>query len=149
MDKVGQSGGLALLWIEEFRVQVLSSSRFYIDAIVDSREGQPWRFTGFYGHPGLEQRHNSWELLRRLKRVNSLLWQVRGDINEILCNSEKQSGSPRYWDIMARFQEALVDCGLRDIGYIGYKYTWSNRREKSNLVKARLDRFLTSYDWKQ
>jgi hypothetical protein len=33
-----------------------------------------------------------------------------------------------------------MDCGLTYLGFKGYKYTWSNRREGSDNIQVRLDR---------
>jgi hypothetical protein len=41
---------------------------------------------------------------------------------------------------MERFRDCLTDCGLADLGFSGYAYTWNNRREGSDNVQARLDR---------
>lgn len=47
------------------------------------------------------------------------------------------------------FREALKFCGLNDLGYKGYPYTWSNRRFGSQMVEERLDRFLSCKNWRE
>lgn len=43
---------------------------------------------------------------------------------------------------------ALVDCGLKDLGYVGDKYTWRNQSwEASRYIKERLDRVVGSRSW--
>ena len=43
---------------------------------------------------------------------------------------------------------ALADCGLRDLGYTGDKYTWRNHsHEASKYIKERLDRAVGSQNW--
>lgn len=90
---------------------------------------------------------NSWELLKRLSDVNNSAWLVRGDLNEILFNSEKRVGPPKSATAMNEFHEVMNDCGLRDLGYIGNKFTWSNKRGKDSFIGLWLDRFLASYKW--
>ena len=47
----GKSGGLALLWKPEVKVDIRSSSCWHIDAVIDSSGSNgKWRFTGFYGN---------------------------------------------------------------------------------------------------
>lgn len=46
---------------------------------------------------------------------------------------------------MTSFREALNFCNLRRIPYVGFKYTWDNRREGAENTKLVLDRgFLNS-----
>ena len=47
----GRSGGHALLWKKELKVDVQSYSDSHIDAIIDQGDdGLQWRLTGFYGN---------------------------------------------------------------------------------------------------
>lgn len=48
---------------------------------------------------------------------------------------------------MAAFQDALTDCNLIDLDYIGAHFTWSNGRG-TGLVRRRLDRAVASSSWK-
>lgn len=41
---------------------------------------------------------------------------------------------------MALFRDCLEDCGLVDLGYVGPKFTWTNRQDADTHVKVRLDR---------
>ena len=46
MDCIGRAGGLALLWMEEVKVEVMSFSKYHIDVWVgDSGDPYEWRFT--------------------------------------------------------------------------------------------------------
>ena len=38
-------------------------------------------------------------------------------------------------------------CGLRDIGYNGFPFTWCNRRPKDHKVWVRLEKGVASVDW--
>ena len=47
----GSSGGLALFWILEIKIQVLSYSMSHIDGVVDEGgTSTKWHMTGFYGN---------------------------------------------------------------------------------------------------
>jgi hypothetical protein len=51
VDCVGRSGGLALFWTKDSRVDIQNYSRRHINAKVClSPTDLPWKFTGFYGH---------------------------------------------------------------------------------------------------
>ena len=68
---------------------------------------------------------------------NNLPWLLVGDLNEIQFLSEKEGGNPRPPQYMEAFQNAIDDCGLRDLGYIGDRFTWQRGR-----IRERLDRGL-------
>jgi hypothetical protein len=63
-----------------------------------------------------------------------------GDFNEILRQDEQLGGNLRSGAQMERFRDCLTDCGLADLGFSGYEYTWDNRREGDDNVNTRLDR---------
>jgi hypothetical protein len=41
---------------------------------------------------------------------------------------------------MLQFRECLADCGLADLGYKGYDFSWNNKREGTENIQVRLDR---------
>ena len=82
VDAIGKGGGLALLWMHEARVEVLSYSNNHIDSKVGyPTRSRKWRFTGFYGFPSTRDRWKSWKLLRKLDEFDSFPWLCVGDFN--------------------------------------------------------------------
>ena len=57
-----------------------------------------------------------------------------------------RSRQPQFAQIEA-FREALNSCHLQDLGYIGYPYTWSNKRPSAVNTKIRLDRGVANKKW--
>lgn len=52
VDCIGRSGGLALLWGEDFSVEIQNYSQHHINRVIQAHPSSvPWKFTGFYGHP--------------------------------------------------------------------------------------------------
>jgi len=45
------------------------------------------------------------------------------------------------------FNQIIVDCCLRNLGYEGYKYTWSNKSKYPETVEQRLDRYMATDVW--
>ncbi|KAF5450624.1 hypothetical protein F2P56_030956, partial [Juglans regia] len=85
VDCVGHSGGIALLWKEEWSVTIINNTRWHISALIQEEgSGSTWQFTGFYGHPDTGKRSSSWQLLKMLKPTSSMAWLCAGDFNEIL-----------------------------------------------------------------
>lgn len=104
-------------------------------------EGNKWiRVTEIYGVPEGNQRYRTWNLMKNLSETSTLPRFIGGDFNEILHEGEKQGGGSRAPRQMQGFNSALVECGLVDLGYEGFPFTWSNGREHPNTIRCRLDR---------
>ncbi|XP_028068804.1 uncharacterized protein LOC114271378 [Camellia sinensis] len=147
VDRMGLSGGLALFWRMGVSVSIRNYSSGHVDAVVESDGGiGNWRFTGFYGHPEVVKKWDSWELLRRLGGLDDLPWLVVEDFNEILLPSEKLGLGDRSRAQIDAFQHALSDCSLADLGFFGPYFTWCNNRP-SGLVHERLDRGVANDAW--
>lgn len=86
VDCSGRSGGLALLWNPNLNLTIQSYSKYHIDAIV--KTDKKIRVTLFYGHPRVDRRKESWDLLKKLNSLDSMPWAVLGDFNEILFPEE-------------------------------------------------------------
>ena len=147
VERHGLGGGLALLWDSSVDVHIQSYSDHHINADVFQSDGIHWRITGFYGHPETSLRHRSWMLLRHLRSQSEVPWMVLGDFNEITRIEEQLGQVDRNVAQMSSFREALLDCDLLDLGFSGPACTWSNNREHTALVRARLDRAVASVGW--
>ena len=75
-------------------------------------------------------------------------WICGGDFNEILNPSEAEGGSERSLSDMLLFRETLDWCDLMDMGYVGPKLTWDNRRSGNANIQVRLDRFVANTRWR-
>jgi hypothetical protein len=69
-------------------------------------------------------------------------WLALGDFNEILFNYEKEGGRPRTQQAMQLFHDALKDCDLEDMGYVGDLFTW-----RRGNMRERLDRGMVNHNW--
>jgi hypothetical protein len=63
-----------------------------------------------------------------------------GDFNEITRMGEQHGGNEQSAIQMENFRTCLSDCGLADLGFSGYPFTWNNRREGADNIQVRLDR---------
>ena len=77
-----------------------------------------------YGDFRWEDKHKTWDRMRRLHQNYSLPWLLMGDLNEIQFLYEKEGGNPRPQRYMEEFQTIIEDCDLRDMGFIGDHFTW-------------------------
>ena len=102
-----------------------------------------------YGHPGDQRKTETWRLLYHLHARASLHWLCIRDFNKILVSREKNGGTSKPLGPMQRFHDALHDCGLTDLGYQGYPFTWHNGRQGHAFVEVRLDRACANTKWRE
>ncbi|XP_074305800.1 uncharacterized protein LOC141641022 [Silene latifolia] len=145
VDSTGRSGGLPFMWKKEVGCQLRSASIHHIDMDV-SWNNKMWRVTGFYGWPVVSDRHLSWQLLRILKDEYDGPWVCVGDFNEILYATEMKGGTQAQWQ-MNNFREAVNDCGLRDVVFEGYEFTFDNGQANEANRQCRLDRAMGNEGW--
>jgi hypothetical protein len=136
----GQSGGLLMFWCTETKIKVQSVTKNFIDVVIE--DDTEWRFTGVYGEPSWNQKHITWDALRNLHGQFQMPWLALGDFNEILFNYEKEGGCPRAQKAMQLFHDALKDCNLEDMGYVGDLFTW-----RRGSMRERLDRGVVNNSW--
>lgn len=48
---------------------------------------------------------------------------------------------------MMAYKDVLSTCGLQDLGYCGYKYTWHRGTAMARRIVKRLDLALASWTW--
>jgi hypothetical protein len=121
----------------------------YIDVSTRICPSDPWfRIAFVYGEPRTENLHRMWEALRRLRGVSGMPWLVMGDFNETLWGFEHFSNCARPERQMALFRDALSDCDLNDVGFVGLPFTYDNGRAGDANVKVRLDRAMADTNWR-
>ena len=77
----------------------------------------------------------------------ALPWLAIGDFNELTSLSKKEGGGGRPRQQMDNFIEAINFCDLRDIGFVGLKFTWIYQRANGTQIRERLDRALATSEW--
>ena len=127
VDRNGLGGGLTMLWGADINVNITSYRPHHIDAIVSSESDLVWRCTGIYGQPELNQKHNTWTLLKRLANLFSHCWCCFRDFNEVIHMYEKNGGNEKNVNVIVEFREV--------VGYKGYPYTWFNKRFGVNYIE--------------
>ena len=148
VKKHDSGGGLALLWKRDVSMDVINFTENHILAKVVEEDGFVWYLTCFYGWPDSSQKAKSWALLSHLSSFMDGSWLCIGDFNVILHSDEKLSHKPPSYKQMDEFREVLEQCSLTDLGFLGYPFTWNNKRPGHANTKERLDRAVATMDWR-
>lgn len=149
VDLVGLSGGLALWWDDSISINIISSSEFFIYAVVSQPGGvNKWRLSCVYVNPSHGVRSLVWSHLRSVCNSSLLPWLCIGDFNEVSSRLEKQGGRPVSASRLESFNTLISDCSLMDLECKGLSYTWTNNRVGSANIRERIDRALANVDWR-
>ena len=148
VKKPSLGGRFALMWKEDIGLDVFKFSDNQISATMTESDGFQWVMTSFYGWPETQDQYKSWALLSHICSLVYGAWMCIGDFNEMLNSSKKLSCRPALPRQLDAFRAALEHCNLVDLGFIGYPYTWNNRRLGTANTKERLDRMVTNQMWR-
>jgi exonuclease III len=72
VSSTGRSGGLAIFWNNEIKIDILPYSQHHIDAVVFTVDAEPWRLTCVYGEAQVSERHKTWDMLKFIKASSPL-----------------------------------------------------------------------------
>ncbi|XP_074374615.1 uncharacterized protein LOC141715026 [Apium graveolens] len=147
VDRVGQSGGLAVFWKANVSCQITEYSQNHIDIQFLENSVVTWRLSCFYGYPERSRRKNSWDLIRQLADISQLPWLIFGDFNDLLDKSDKWGRAVHPQSLMDGFRLALEDSFLSELDLCGGKFTWERCRGKPGWVRERLDRAFGTVSW--
>ncbi|XP_058763625.1 uncharacterized protein LOC131637081 [Vicia villosa] len=140
-----RAGRLILFWKDSSQVSILSFSTNHIGgSVTDNCDSQDWFFCGLYGHPEEHNKRRTWRLLQEERRSYGDRFLCFGDLNDILFEGEKQGGIPRSLRQFSWGRQSISNCGLIDLGFEGYPFTWTNGRKGEENRQCRLDRCLAS-----
>ena len=148
-DTIGLSGGLWLLWnTDKVAVEELAKTEQEIHVEVKVRASNlSWIFSAIYASPRLEDRFILWNNLSKVAELHNKPWVMAGDFNEPLTDEDKFGGRGVSVNRSLAFKDCLDDCNMVDMGFNGPRYTWTNKRDISDLILERIDRFFMNPDW--
>ncbi|XP_026379630.1 uncharacterized protein LOC113274464 [Papaver somniferum] len=145
VSSIGLSGGLVLMWKDGFPCDLVSSNNNMIHLLVTSDASkQEWLLSCVYGSSHYVMKQHQWEFIRELGDNVYQPWVIIGDLN-IHLNKQHASTSTNSLD---NWVCNVVDSvGLMDMGYVGTKYTWSNKTNGKGYKRARIDYALHNSSW--
>jgi hypothetical protein len=143
----GRRGGICMMWSNALKIEVVEYNAQII-AIRILEDFGCWILVGFYGPPYHLKRKKAWENLCALLESFEESWMCIGDFNVILDDEEKEGGNKGNSSCPNYLKEILFQMGAVDLGFTGNKFTWTNRRWGRNCIKERLDRGISSINWR-
>ena len=143
----GKAGGVCLLWSNALDVEVLEYNSRTV-AIVVKDALCSWSLVGFYGPPYQAKRRKAWENLHALLQSINGPWMCFGDFNIVVDESKKDGGKRGTSSTPNFLRELLFDLGAKDLGYVGNKYTWWNKRWGNDAIRETLDRAISNSSWR-
>lgn len=142
-------GGLAFIWKNGVLMEVINFIANHVLAKVIEDDGFTWFLTCFYGWSVVQEREKLWKLLAHLRTFVDGPWLYIIDFNAFLHASEKLRKQPLQTAQIDAFWDVLEPCQLEDLGFRGYPFTWSNKRLGDANTKVRLDRTITTKEWRE
>ena len=141
-DTIGFAGGIWMLWRSDLvQVDVLATTEQEIHALIRVRtQTLNQLISAIYSNPRFEERCILCNNLRMIANMHDLPWALMGDFNEVMFDDEKFGRNPICQRKVRAIKECMDDCNMMDLGFSGPKYTWTNKRELSNLIQCKLDR---------
>ncbi|KAI3840817.1 hypothetical protein MKW92_034803, partial [Papaver armeniacum] len=107
-----------------------------------------WLLTCLYGSPRYQEKKELWENITTRSRNMQVPWMIIGDLNITINPQEKiSSAKSAQSSINKRIQEWLLQTDLLDVTFSGYPYTWSNHRQATQQVQAKLDKAMANSKW--
>ncbi|CAN1331463.1 hypothetical protein LINPERPRIM_LOCUS35331 [Linum perenne] len=112
---------LALWWVGNIRVNVLSCNDFYVDLAIN--EEKSFFLSCVHAPNDPRGRATLWDHLGSLRSNAEDMWVVIGDFNAITNNNEKLGGRELSYETLRPFNDFIFNNGLLDMGYKEHKYT--------------------------
>ncbi|XP_074282749.1 uncharacterized protein LOC141607292 [Silene latifolia] len=143
MSVLGGTVGL----VEKKSRKSMDLSAVEMEAVVKTmREYDGWAIDSVGRSGGLASWWRKEVELRILAEDNDDPWLCIGDFNEILFGTEMKGGERPQWQ-MTSFRDAVNDCGLRDLAFEGYEFTYDNGQAGADNRQSRIDRAMITEEW--
>ena len=103
--------------------------------------------TAVYASPRFHKRCVLWNNFKNAASLHDKPWVIVGDFNEVLLEGDKYGGRSISSSRSLLFKECLDYCSMVDMGFVGPRFTWTNKRNFSALVEERINRFFANPSW--
>ncbi|XP_050208579.1 uncharacterized protein LOC126657923 [Mercurialis annua] len=147
VEPVGTAGGFLLFWHDRIQLHIQYYSSFMVVCTVTDSTTIKFDVLFCHLHSSPRILGSQLETLLTIKRLLMPSFVIMGDFNAILHPSEKEGGVPYLSRSFTLFSQFVSQMTLHDLGYMGFPFTWSNKRAFPLLIRERLDRVLVTSTW--
>ncbi|KAL3634942.1 hypothetical protein CASFOL_021996 [Castilleja foliolosa] len=144
---IGSAGGVILAWKDDIILSANVLQQSHIHCTITHPSKKIWKFTAAYVPCNHMKKALFWDSMSNLNNQDDLPWLIMGDMNAIVSQEEKIGGLPFSSSSSHHLSNDLNNLGLIDLGFVGYPFTWDNKRVGINNIQQRLDRGVGSSDW--
>ncbi|KAL4347365.1 hypothetical protein GQ457_17G005960 [Hibiscus cannabinus] len=142
VEAAGFSGGIWICWFSHVTIDIIYCHfQFILCRIYIPTSDKSCLATFVYASPDYRKRQALWDYLRDLSLHIQEPWVVLGDFNATLCSMDRR-GCANSARPDPDFHNAVIDCGLHDLGSNGPPFTWFKGQ-----CAVRLDRALSNALW--
>ncbi|KAK7268410.1 hypothetical protein RIF29_21108 [Crotalaria pallida] len=103
--------------------------------------------TCLYGYHQMPLKYQTWALLASMAKDVDEPWLVIGDINQVLGPENKMEGNPVDLAEIDNARTCLEVCNMKDIDWVGQKFTWCNRRKQPDTIEEHIDKAFSNTTW--
>ncbi|KAL8124435.1 hypothetical protein AgCh_012179 [Apium graveolens] len=148
VDPVGQSGSLAVWWLDSINIMISHADHNLIRAIVSfAYSTLQWHAFFVYGSNNCQVRRTFWNnIIDDISYVSAPVLVI-GDFNVVGEVADKKGGNLNISTSIEELQGFINGANLMEIPFKGISYTWTNNREESNNIRERIDRVLVNAYW--
>lgn len=140
---------MAIFWNDQVDISVEVVTDHFIHLLCHLQENkQLMHITLLHAPIEFKDRVLLWEEIQKVNAATTLPWLYMADFNEILYPWEKVRKKEAEHYRLTAFRDFLHACSLMDLESKGCVFTWNNRREGEELVKKRLNRALSTMEWR-
>lgn len=137
----GSKGGLLIGWKWSYKLLNSWATKHSCLALLQQEStGGVFLVTNVYGPSSDDQKQNFIQELKGLAPLVNHPWILGGDFNLVRWLIDR-SGDRSSFELMAQFNDVILDLALIDIPLEKRRYTWTNKRPSP---LSRLDRIFTT-----
>ncbi|KAL3754106.1 hypothetical protein ACJRO7_001366 [Eucalyptus globulus] len=130
----------------DFLINALSAQAIH-GRLIWLASGKALFLSVIYAKHCFTSRQPLWEdLIQSSGILSSVPWVIAGDFNAIRDPSDRIGGSNAWIPAFDEFRDCLVQAGLDDLRFTGYRFTWATS-SGPNRKQRKIDRVLVNGCW--